>query len=49
MNVHVAAVASINSAVVNNAKNPCKIRLYEGFYNLTKCVIFIKKNTLDTF
>ena len=25
------------------------IRFYEGFYNSTKCLIVIKKSTLDTF
>ena len=46
---HVAVDASIQCATANNTKNPCKIRLYEGFYNLTKCVIFMKKSTLDIF
>ena len=46
---HVGVDANINNATANNTKNPCKIRLYEGFYNSTKCVIFIKKSTLDTF
>jgi len=32
---HVAVDANINSVVVNNAGNPCKIMLYEGFYNST--------------
>ncbi len=32
---HVAVDASIKFVAVNNAKNPCKIRLYEGFYNST--------------
>ena len=46
---HVVVDASIKCATANNTKNPCKIRLYDGFYNSTKCVIFIKKSTLDTF
>lgn len=40
---HVGLVRNINNATVNNTKNPCKIRLYEDFYNSKKCVTFIKK------
>ena len=32
---HAAVDASIKFVAVNNAKNPCKIRLYDGFYNST--------------
>jgi len=32
---HVAVDASIKFVAVNNAKSPCKIRLYDGFYNST--------------
>jgi len=49
--IHVLAAvdANIKFVAANNDKNPCRIRLCEGFYNSTKCVIFIKKSTLDTF
>ena len=49
IHVHVAQDANIKFVAANNAKNPCRIRLCKGFYNSTKCVIFIKKSTLDTF
>ena len=32
---HVEVDASIKFVAANNTKNPCKIRLYEGFYNST--------------
>ena len=34
--VRVAVEKNIKTAVVNNDKNPCKIRLYEGFYFFLK-------------
>ena len=32
---HVVREKNINNVVVNNTKNPCKIKIYEGFYNST--------------
>ena len=49
IHAHVEVDASIKFVAANNTKNPCKIRLYEGFYNSTFWVIFIKKRRLDTF
>ena len=35
INVLAEVDASIKFVAANNTKNPCKIRLYEGFYNST--------------
>ena len=44
-----AVKTNINSVVENNIENFRKQRLCEGFYNSTKCVIFVEKSTLDKF